>query len=176
MNRSALFSTLWLTAAALFAGAWMVTAGAETQKPRPEKAKPVSASELSDLFGDRTWRWGAGGARFVAERRKLVAYSEEGGNSTVAEGHWEGTDSGLLCLVARWTTKASEASKRTCFRHVRDRGTIFQRREPNGDWYVFRSNRPKPEDEFAKLIKEDTITPNVEELRKTLKASPGQGG
>ena len=154
----------------------MVTAGAETQKLRPEKAKPVSAVELSDLFGDRTWQWSAGGARFVAERRKLIAYSDKDGNPMVAEGHWEVTDKGRLCLVARWMTKSGETPKRTCFRHVRDRGTIYQRREPDGDWYVFRSNRPKPEDEFAKLIKEDTISPNVEELRKTLKASPGQGG
>jgi hypothetical protein len=175
MNRSTVFSLLWLSTAGTFGAAALESASAEASSPRPGSAKPILAGELVEIFGDKTWQWKAGGGRFIAEGRRFVAYSEEGDNPTIAEGRWRVTD-GRLCLVARWKTKDANARNRTCFGHVRDRGTIFQRREPDGKWYVFRSYKPSPEDEISKLKSEDSVTPNVKRLEQALGDSKANGG
>jgi hypothetical protein len=175
MNKSSIFSLLLLSTPGMLGAVALSTASAETSRPRPASAQPISAGELAEIFGDKTWQWEAGGGRFFAEGRRFVAYSEEGDKPTVAEGRWRVTE-GRLCLVARWKTKDANARNRTCFGHVRDRGTIFQRREPDGKWYVFRSYKPSPEDEISKLKSEDSVTPNVERLKQALGDSKAKGG
>jgi hypothetical protein len=174
MNRSAAFSLLWLSTAGVLGAVTLDTASAEARRPRPGSAEPIGAGELAAIFGDKTWQWKAGGGRFFAEGRRFVAYSEEGDKPTIAEGRWRVTD-GRLCLVARWKSKDWNVRKRTCFALWRDRGTIFQRSEPSGKWFVFRSYKPKPEDEMSKLTSEDTVTPNARRLKQTLGAK-AKGG
>lgn len=175
MNRSAVFSLLWLSTAGMLGTLASEQASAETNRPRLGKAMPVAAGELAEIFGDKTWQWSAGGGRFFAEGRRFAAYSEEGDKATIAEGRWRVTD-GRLCLVARWKSKEWNVRKRTCFGVLRDRGTIYQRSEPKGEWYVLQSYKPRPEDEISKLINEDTVTPNVQRLKKTLDNSKPKGG
>ncbi|URK89099.1 DUF995 domain-containing protein (plasmid) [Rhizobium sp. RCAM05350] len=142
----------------------------------PKKTVPVTAHELRQIYSDKTWKWSAGGARFIGEGRRLIAFSEKPGKATFAEGRWKIYNNGRLCLVAVWVTQEGSAPANTCFRHVRDRGTIYQRREPDGDWYIFKTFRPKPGDEYAKLVKEDTVSPNMDRLKKSLTVSASQGG
>ncbi|OBZ92145.1 hypothetical protein ADU59_28270 [Pararhizobium polonicum] len=142
----------------------------------PKKTVPVTAHELRQIYSDKTWKWSAGGARFIGKGRRLVAFSERPGKATFAEGRWKIDNNGRLCLVAVWVTREGSAPANTCFLHVRDRGTIYQRREPNGDWYIFKTYKSKPEDEYAKLVKEDTISPNMDRLKKSLTVSASQGG
>lgn len=175
MNRSTAFSLLLLSTPGMLGAMALGTASAEASSPRPGSAKPISAAELVAIFRNKTWQWTAGGGRFFAEGRRFVAYSEEGDKPTIAEGRWRVTD-GRLCFVARWMTKDANVPARTCFGYVRDRGTIFQRREPDGKWYVFRSHKPNPEDEISKLKSEDSVTPNVERLKQALGGSMAKGG
>jgi hypothetical protein len=175
MNRSMVFSLLWLSTVSMLGAVAPDWASADTSTPRPGKAKPVAAGELVEIFGDKTWQWGAGGGRFFAEGRRFVAYSEEGDKATIAEGRWRVTD-GRVCLVARWKSKEWNVRKRSCFAVLRDRGTIYQRSEPKGNWYVFRSYKPKPEDEITKFTSEDTVTPNVQRLKELLDGSKAKGG
>jgi hypothetical protein len=142
----------------------------------PEKTVPVAAHELRQIYSDKTWRRSGGGARFIGEGRRLIAFSGKPGKTTFAEGRWKIDNDGRLCLVAVWVTQEGSAPANTCFQHVRDRGTIYQRREPDGDWYIFKTYRPKPEDEYAKLVDEDTVSPNMDRLKKSLTVSASQGG
>jgi len=54
-------------------------------------------------------------------------------------------------MIATWTNPDGAQDNRTCFVHLRDRGTIYQRREPDGRWYIFKNYLNKPDDEFRKL-------------------------
>lgn len=142
----------------------------------PKNTVPVTAHELRQIYSDKTWKWSAGGARFIGKGRRLIAFSDKPGKATFAEGRWKLDNEGRLCLVAVWVTQEGSAPANTCFQHVRDRGTIYQRREPDGDWYIFKTYRPKPEDEYAKLVTEDTVSPNIARLKKSLTVSASQGG
>jgi hypothetical protein len=154
-------------AGALLIGTLIVGAQAQPIDPLPEKAVPLTAFELRQIYNDKTWKWNDGGARFIGEGRRLIAFSEGGGYPTFAEGNWAINNKGRLCMVANWVTKDGEVSKKTCFRHVRDRGTIYQRREPDGNWYVFKTYKIQSEDEYNKLVSEDTISPNVVRLKQS---------
>lgn len=135
----------------------------------PKNTMPLTADEVRQLYTDKTWQWSAGAGRFIAKDRRFIAYSEEGGKPTIAEGRWLVTDRGQLCMDAVWSTQKDKAKARTCFRLVRDRGTIYQRREPKGDWFVLRSFKPRPEDEARKLVAQDTVSPNIERLKPGMK-------
>lgn len=150
--------------------------GAAQAQPNilPKKTVPLTAQELRKIYSDKTWQWTAGGVRFIGKDRRMIAFSEKPGKATFAEGTWTLDDDGRLCLVAVWVTKEGSGPANTCFRHVRDRGTIYQRREPDGNWYIFKTYIPKPGD--AKLLKEDTVSPNMDRLKKSFISSASQGG
>ena len=161
--------TIFLSVAMLAAGLLQTGAVAEPLKRLPRHTVPLSATELRKLYADKTWNWEAGGARFIGKDRKLIAYSEDGGVPTIAEGRWQVNNQGRLCMVAVWVTKEARAKAKSCFRLVRDRGTIYQRREPKGNWYVLKTFMPKPDDEFNKFVSEDTISSNLERIKQGLK-------
>jgi hypothetical protein len=46
-----------------------------------------------------------------------------------------------------------------------DEDTIYQRREPSGEWYVFKHAKPAAGDEFSKLVREDLVSAELE-IRK----------
>ncbi len=146
-----------------------LSAKAEAVERLPKKTVPLSAEEVRRIYTDKTWQWSAGAGRFIAKDRRFIAYSEEGGKPTIAEGRWLVTDRGQLCMDAVWSTQQDKAKARTCFRLVRDRGTIYQRREPTGDWFVLHSFKPKPDDEGRKLVAEDTVSPNIARLKPGMK-------
>ncbi|OJU71755.1 MAG: hypothetical protein BGO05_25315 [Rhizobiales bacterium 63-7] len=163
---------LFETGFAAIAGCLMIlglAAKAEAIERLPKNTVPLTADEVRRLYADKTWQWSAGAGRFIAKDRRFIAYSEEGGKPTIAEGRWEVTDHGRLCMNAVWSTPQDKARNRTCFRLVRDRGTVYQRREPKGNWFVLRSFKPRPEDEAHKLVAQDTVSPNIERLKPGMK-------
>lgn len=114
----------------------------------------------------RKWKTGAG--RFVEADHSFVAWAESKKTESFAEGHWEATDDGRLCMIAAWTNRYGAQDNRTCFVHLRDRGTIYQRREPDGRWYIFKNYLNKPDDEFRKLSQVDSVSAKAERLKKSL--------
>lgn len=142
----------------------------------PKNTVPLTAKEMRKIYANKTWQWESGGGRFIAKKRRFLAYSEEGGVPTFAEGSWEVNNEGRLCMVAVWVSREGKAPARSCFRLVRDRGTVYQRREPKGTWFILRTFIPKPEDEARKLVSEDTVSPNVKRLKAALKVRPAEGG
>ncbi len=127
-----------LVAALLF----IVALPSAAQQP-PAGARPLSAHELHDLYRDKTWRWESGAAHFFDEGRRFIAWSADETGLSHAEGNYELTDRGSMCLVGRWvglhyaSGRRYNARSRNCFRHATDGETVFQRRARGGPWTAF---------------------------------------
>lgn len=115
----------------------------------PADAIPPTAWELVTIFRGKTWAWPTGGGYFARDRG-FVAHVEEGGSVTTAKGRWLVTDDGHMCLKAVWGAEDAGVTT-TCFEHVSDDGTIYQRNTAKGDWYIFKHATPTPDDEYQKL-------------------------
>lgn len=145
---------------ALAAGVSVMFAGfavAAPEVPNPN-AKPLTAPQLLQLFGDKTWKWGEGGGYFDLDRRVFRARTVDASGESTAKGKWRITDTGKLCFRATWTTAAGKSSDDTCFQHVLvGNGDIYQRKLPDGEWYVFKHAKADPADEFNKLVRQDLV-------------------
>ncbi|WP_313614459.1 DUF995 domain-containing protein [Agrobacterium sp.] len=128
----------------------------------------LSASEVVDMYKDKTWRWPSGGGRFDSEGRRFTAMTEENGKKSIGEGTWSVDNLGKMCMKATWTTDGMSAKARTCFSHGRLGKVIYQKRLPKGDWYVFRSAKPRASDEFSKLVKTDSVTVQALAAKQTM--------
>lgn len=124
----------------------------------PEDAVPMTAPELLLLYGDRTWQWGVGGGYFDGETRAFEGRSGGAEGESTARGRWRITDDGQMCIEAEWVTSTGSYPDVTCFEHVLADGDIYQRKMPEGDWYVFKHANTEPDDEYNKLIREDRVT------------------
>ena len=124
----------------------------------PAGAVALTAPELHALYGDKTWKWGEGGAFFERELRSFKARTVKaaGGGST-ALGRWRITDAGELCIIADWMTATATSSAVTCWDHAQVKGDVYQRKLPNGVWYVFKHAVTEPGDQFNKLVREDLV-------------------
>jgi hypothetical protein len=121
----------------------------------PRTVVALSAQELEALYGDKTWKWKTGAGRFVEADHSFVAWAESKKTESFAEGHWEATDDGRLCMIATWTNRDGAQDNRTCFVHLRR-------------WYIFKNYLNKPDDEFRKLSQVDSVSAKVERLKKSL--------
>ncbi len=128
------------------------------------RAEPMRAAELAQIYGGKTWRWTEGAGYFAPDRR-FVAWSGSGDAASYAEGRWSVTDAGRMCFKAVWRSKAKPASQRTCFRHRKAGASIYQLKEPDGGWYIFRSNKKNSADEYNRLKKGDAATEGLEETK-----------
>lgn len=72
--------------------------GAEVAKQ--QAPTPLSAYELYRIYGDKTWTWNTGGGRFSDDGRRFVAWSNDKGKPSFAEGRWVVDDLGQLCMRA----------------------------------------------------------------------------
>ncbi|MGE6785331.1 DUF995 domain-containing protein [Ensifer adhaerens] len=142
--------------------------GAEPVRAKMEvKPTPLSAYEVYSLYRNKTWEWSTGGARFTAHGRKLVAFVDKGrGDRSFAEGNWYVSDLGMMCMQATWTTAANAGRARSCFGHARIGDTIYQRKVPNGKWYVFSHAKPRSGDEYKKFVTRDNITAKALRLKE----------
>lgn len=140
--------------ASLMAASFALAAG---EAPSAE-AKPLSAAELLQLFGDKTWKWETGGGYFDLDRRVFRARTADASGESTAKGKWRITDTGKLCFRATWSTDAGKSVADTCFQHVlAGNGDIYQRKLPDGGWYVFKHAKADPADEFNKLVPQDLV-------------------
>ncbi|MBX5171587.1 DUF995 domain-containing protein [Rhizobium sp. NZLR1b] len=129
---------------------------------------PLSAYELYRIYGDKTWIWNTGGGRFVDDGRRFVAWTNDKGKQSFAEGTWVVDDLGQLCMRATWTNAEGAARASTCFGHRKIGNTIYQRRQPDGNWYVFRHASVRGDDEFGKLVPMDSVSAKARDLKQVL--------
>ena len=125
----------------------------------------MTGYELYMIFRDRTWPWPDGAGLMENEGRRFTAIAGSGDQLSWADGRWIVTDSGRLCFDADWHATTGIYPDRTCFIHLLHDDTIYQQREPAGDWYVFKHAEPAPGDEFSKLVREDLVSAELERIR-----------
>lgn len=159
--------------AAALAGSF-ATAGSAAGMREPagiETSKPLSNAEIYKLYGQNSWIWKAGAGHFSVKARTFTAWSRENGAPSYGIGRWFITAPGKLCFNADWHAKSGTAAAITCFSHRKMGGRIYQRREPDGRWYVFKNAPAQTTDEFAKLRYGDYVSPRL----RSIEAIVGQG-
>ena len=72
--------------------------------------------------------------------------------------------------VAKWTGKSGSAPATTCFSHRTKGGAIYQKREPSGDWYLFKHARTRSSDEYAKFRSGDLVAGRLAKVKTRLGA------
>jgi hypothetical protein len=131
----------------------------------PPGTVPMVASELFALYRDKSWQWDDGAGRMDGADRKFTAWVDGDKGKSWAEGRWLVTDAGRMCLKADWHSDQGVFPARTCFSHRIGNGTIYQKREPDGQWYVFRHTNIREDDEAKKLVSEDLVSSRIDSLR-----------
>jgi hypothetical protein len=139
-------------------------------KVPPSQSTVVSAADLHKLYDDKTWLW-ADGAGFFAKSGDFTAWTGSGDKASYATGFWWVNDQGAICFDGTWRTKEGANSAITCFSHRTDGRVLYQRRNPSGAWYVFKSDPVKSGDEFEKLKAGDQVKAQLETVRTEVGAS-----
>jgi hypothetical protein len=155
-----------LTATALAGPATASTAPvAAAEDGLPAATTPLSAAELFVLYRDKSWQWPDGAGRMDSTDRRFTAWVDGEKGKSWAEGRWMVMDSGLMCFQADWHSGAETFPTRTCFAHRIGNGTIYQKKQPDGAWYVFRHAEIRTDDEVNKLVSADLVSERYEELK-----------
>ena len=143
--------------------------GAAAASARPVEAgtRSLSSGEVYQLYANRSWIWKEG-AGYFAPKRTFTAWSREGDKPSYAQGRWYITERGKLCFRAEWHAADGSAPATTCFSHREKKGVIYQRREPDGEWYVFKHARARTSDEFAKLRRGDHVGSHMNRIAAEL--------
>ncbi|CDM61729.1 MULTISPECIES: DUF995 domain-containing protein [Rhizobium] len=131
----------------------------------PENVRPMTAVELHELYRDKSWKWCDGAAYMQDKGRVFKGWSGSGDRASWADGHWTVANSGKLCFEADWHVKSGPTGGTTCFLHMTDGQTIYQRKEPTGGWYVFKHSEAQDNDEISKLVPEDLASEKIKGIR-----------
>lgn len=142
---------------------------AEVATP-PADARAMTAADLHVLYGGKSWQWQDGAGRLDTKDRRFTAVSGTGEQASWAEGRWTVSDKGRLCFIADWHTSAGTSPARTCFVHKIDGDTIYQRKEPSGEWFVFKHAPPQAGDEFNKLVRDDVVSAELAQRKASASA------
>jgi Protein of unknown function (DUF995) len=142
-----------LIIAAIASGLGTVTSGAiaAPASADAQATTPLTHKEIYKIYGQKSWIWKDGAGYFSVRKRSFTAWSEKSDAASYGVGRWFITGPGKLCFRADWHAKSGSALATTCFSHRKNGRVIFQKREPDGKWYVFRNAPAKTGDEFAKL-------------------------
>lgn len=162
-----------LTAACLlstFASGSPIDIGSGDPTP-PANAHAMTAAELYMLYRDKSWQWPDGAGRLQTDGRRFTAWSGSGDKVSWAVGRWTVSDHGRLCFKAQWHTVSGVYPNTTCFSHKKFGDIVYQRRQPSGDWYVFKHAKPA-DDEFSKLADQDLVSKNLERIKAGLQPAP----
>jgi hypothetical protein len=128
-------------------------------------SRPLGAAELADIYSGKTWQWEAGAGYFGPGGHFKGWSSNDAGTLGYGIGGWSAVDDGRLCIEAAWHYGGEEAEISECFGHRQADGAVYQRVEPAGEWYVFRSQPPRPDDEANRITPGDEVTSRIEEIR-----------
>ncbi|MCX5570376.1 DUF995 domain-containing protein [Kaistia sp. K-TC2] len=151
--------------ASALAGAAAASTTAAADNGLPAGATPLSAAELYALYHDKSWQWPDGAGRMDTADRRFTAWVDGEKGKSWAEGRWQITDAGNLCFTADWHVGQEVFPARTCFAHRVAGGTIYQKKEPEGQWVVFRHAPLRADDEATKLVSEDIVSGRLDEFK-----------
>jgi hypothetical protein len=124
-----------------------------------QKASVVPDAGVYDIYQNHSWLWGKNGAGFFAVRQRAFdAWTSDKGKQGYGEGIWFIPGGGKLCYRATWHGSWGASSSMSCFEHRQAGRVIYQRKAPNGEWYVFRSSHRNRGDVFANVKYGDYVT------------------
>ena len=138
-------------------------AQSKPSKP-PAMSDPLTSQELYNLYSNRSWIWKAGAGYFANRQREFKSWTADGGGS-YGLGRWFITDPGKLCFRAVWYAKSGNAPALTCFSHRKKGNAVFQKREPDGDWYQFKTTPTRADDEYRKIRSGDYVTARMNRMK-----------
>ncbi|WP_163272976.1 DUF995 domain-containing protein [Chelativorans alearense] len=160
-----------LLAAAVVAGLAASAFGIAAASANPNEARlarPLTSNEVYQIYANRSWIWKEGAGFFAVKKREFSAWSHEGGAPSYGVGRWFITSPGKLCFRAEWRAMDGSAPAVTCFSHREKDGVIYQKREPDGEWYVFRQMPARMSDEYAKLRRGDYVVTRMRRIEARL--------
>ncbi|PRD41259.1 hypothetical protein C5748_22410 [Phyllobacterium phragmitis] len=164
-----------LMVGAICAGLGAATLGATAAPsktiPDASKGTPLTSAELYRLYNNRSWLWKDGAGFFSVKQRKFTAWSGKGNSGSYGVGVWFITKPGKLCFRAKWHAKDGTVPALTCFSHRKAGKVVFQKREPDGKWYVFRNAPAKSGDEYAKLRRGNYVSSRLSKIEARLSAT-----
>lgn len=158
-------AALAMLAATVLAGPAIASTASTGEDGLPAGTTPLSAAELYKLYRDKSWQWADGAGRMNDAGRRFTAWVDGSKGKSWAEGRWTVTDAGLMCLKADWHSDQGVFPTRTCFAHRVGEGTIYQKLEPDGGWYVFRHAEGRDDDEASKLVSTDLVSERFDEMK-----------
>jgi hypothetical protein len=138
------------------------------------RGRVLTAKELNAIYEDRSWRWNNGAAYFRTPNRTFIAWVDKGAKASYADGSWSVSDPGRLCFTATWHGLGAQRRASTCFEHRTDDKNIYQRRLPDGEWYVFSHLPALPGDEIQKFQPGDHVSEEYQTNKRYL-AEHGRG-
>lgn len=137
-----------------------------TTKPAPEApAAPIADTALAGIYSGKTWLWPDGAAYFAPDGG-FVAFAGKNKTESFARGSWRIASNGRLCFKATWVSRGGAGAAESCFAHQVKSGDVLQRKEPSGQWYVFKHRESRPDDEFRKLVAGDQAGAEADRIRE----------
>lgn len=144
--RSDLAKWGWLAALLILC---MLAFPAQAADVEPVPADLLSQTELRNLYAGRTWVWGEKQGAYFAPDGRYSGYSSADSFGT---GRWRTAGKGVICFAGRWNTDGRPARFNDCFQHRREKGQIYSRRLPGGEWALLRDGDLVAGDRISPLI------------------------
>ncbi|MEX0346893.1 MAG: DUF995 domain-containing protein [Rhizobiaceae bacterium] len=141
---------------------------AATVEERVKEARLMTVDELFRTYENRTWFWKHGAAYFAAKQLTFIAWTNEK-RKTIATGTWFPTSRGKMCFRAVWESKERKTKDLTCFTHRIDDTATYQRREPDGQWYLFNSFNPRVKDPYSKFVPGNYVKKKYERFQSDIR-------
>lgn len=113
--------------------------------------RPLSQSELRAIYANKSWFWKDGVAYFAGSGRFEARTGSKKSPNTV-KGGWAAYKNGKICFSGDWKTGEWKSFDSTCFLHKMVDGHIYQKRMPEGDWYIFKHAKTRKTDEYRKVV------------------------
>lgn len=135
-----------------------------------EAGRLMTINELYDIFQGRSWIWDDGAGYFDVSKRRFTAWSGYGKKASYAEGTWFLNKKGRVCFNATWYAIDGAGKAVTCFENRTDGKNMYQRRLPDGEWYVFSHIPPRGYDAIRKLKRGDYVSRKLERNKKYIEA------
>jgi hypothetical protein len=122
------------------------------------KARYLTAKELTSMYAGQTWQWDNNGAAYFAPNRTLIAWANNGIKAAYADGSWSASDQGRFCSNTTWHGRSGNAQSVTCWETRIDEKTIYQRKLPDGKWYILAHFPARTDDGIQKLEPGDHVS------------------
>ena len=113
--------------------------------------RALSRQELRALYANKSWFWKDGVAYFDRSGR-FVARTGSKKDPNSVNGGWGAYKNGKICFSGDWKSGEWKSFDSTCFLHKEVNGHIYQKRLPEGDWYIFKHAKTRKNDEYRKIV------------------------